>query len=187
MTTDVFLWVDAFDLHPWERTREISKESHRLLVDSLREYPLLHLRVALQYTARALVAFGTGEGFDNDAVPWVEPQIARIAPGDLPAYRAARQQSNRLPVTALRAVHTTVAWSLCAITLVVVALSIRKGRAGFTDASERFLAFVVAAIVINAVLTGNLSGINDRYGSRLFWLLGVALFAYVDRRRVAER
>jgi hypothetical protein len=38
-----------------------------------------------------------------------------------------------------------------------------------------FVAFVFAALLLNAAISGNLSGIYDRYQSRLVWLVAVGM------------
>ena len=50
------------------------------------------------------------------------------------------------------------------------------------DASVRYLAFILVALLINATLSANLSGVYDRYQSRVVWLLGVGLWCCVASR-----
>jgi hypothetical protein len=183
MAGDTFLWVDGMGVRPWEQTAAVSKESHRLLVDSLREHPAMHLRVAFEYSVLALAAFRTGEGLDDEAVPLVEAQIARFVPNDVARYRAARQQANALPVSSLRAVHTPIGWLLLALTLGVLGASVRRWRTAFRDPAIRFVAFAATAVLLNALLAGNLSGLSNRYGARVFWLLAVGLWGYASRPR----
>ncbi len=173
MGPDELLWVDKLGLDPWMRTEEVKRETRRLLLDSLRDVPWLHVRVAVTYTLRTLARFGTGEGLDSDAAPLVEAQIARFAPGDLPAFRAAKQQANAVPVASLRVLHTPTGWLLMAIACVLIA------RGSFQDRSVRFLCFVFAALLINAALSGNLAGIYDRYQSRLVWMLAIGVWGHL--------
>jgi len=177
MTPDELLWVDKLGLDPWVRMEEVKRETRRLLLDSLQDAKGLHLRVAVSYTLRTLARFGTGEGLDADAAPLVEAQIARFAPGDLPAFRAAKQQANAVPVASLRALHTPSGWLLFALGLVVVA------RGPFQDKSVRFLCFVFAALLINAALSGNLAGVYDRYQARLVWLLAIGVLGHLTFKR----
>ncbi len=176
MPADDFLWVDRLDLHPWENADAIRVESRRLFRDSLREHPLLHARVFIEYTVAALFAVGTGEGLDGEAQYLVEPQIARYAPRDVAAYRAARQQFSAVPLAAIRGIQTPIAIALVAVGAVALAVLSLRGRI-FRDPASRFLAFSCAALVLNAVLTGNISGVHDRYGARLAWIVAVALWA----------
>ncbi len=174
MGPDQLLWVDKLGLEPWKHTVEIKREAHRLLFDSLREQPALHLRVAVRYTLRTLTHFATGEGLDADALPLIDAQIARYAPRDLPGYRAAKQQDNAIPVLSLRALHTPIAWILLALGLAVVATASSLDGKG-----ARFLWFVLAALFFNAALSGNLAGVYDRYQSRLMWLLALGVWGHL--------
>lgn len=178
MTADEFLWDDKLDLDPWHHPRPIAREAHRLLDDSLVEHPAMHVRVALSYGARQLFRFQTGEGLDADAVPLIEPRIAEFSPGDLPAYRNARQQANAIPVAALRRVHTPV--GAAALLLGIAFLAVARFPSLLSPRLDRAVRFVSAlwtVLVINAVLAGNLSGVTDRYGSRLVWLMVFAMLA----------
>jgi hypothetical protein len=181
MSTDEFLWVDKLHIEPWLHEREIKREARRLLRDSLIEHPIQHLQVAVRYTAAVLARFRTGEGLDADAAYLIEPQIARYAPGDLPRYRAARQQASALPVETLRAIHTPIGWALLGASLFLVGAAFFGARRAQLSVPARYLAFVLAALFINAALSANLSGIYDRYQSRIMWLLGVGLWAWMGR------
>ncbi len=175
MSVDELLWVDKLGLHPWEHPREIAREAQRMLHDSLREHPALHLRVAVDYTLRVLSRFRTGEGLDGDARPVIEQQIERFVPHDLAAFRAARQQSDEIPVGLLRSLHTPVGWVLLVVGAFVLVLGASAGRTSFTHRGVSFVAFAFAALLLNAAISGNLSGVYDRYESRLVWLLALGL------------
>ena len=177
MSTDELLWVDALDLRPWENPAAVSGEVSRLLRDSLREEPLLHARVALVSTLQALGRFATGEGLDADARALIEAQLQKLAPFDLPSFAASRQQRGAIAVAQLRALHTPVGWSLIAAALFVLAHWARHRYAGTPEL--RFLAFVFSAWLLNAVLCANLSGVYDRYESRMLWLFGLGLLACI--------
>jgi hypothetical protein len=173
MATDELLWVDALDLQPWERPVAVSHEVSRLLNDSLREAPLLHAQVALSSTLRVLGRFATGEGLDSDARPLIAQHLRTVAPRDLPAFLASRQQHDAIAVAALRQVHTPIGWVL--ITCALFGLARWLCHGGLGSPELRFIGFAALAWVLNAVLSGNLSGIYDRYESRLVWLFGVWL------------
>ena len=175
MSVDDLLWADKLELHPWQRSREIAQETQRMLRDSLREQPALHLQVAIEYTLRALGRFRTGEGLDADARPLIEAQLARFAPDDLPGFRSARQQANQIPVDQLRTLHTPVGWLLLSLGSLVLLLAALAGRSSFAQRGVCFIAFVFAALLLNAAISGNLSGIYDRYQSRLVWLVALGL------------
>jgi hypothetical protein len=176
MASDELLWVDALGLQPWQHPAAVSREVSRLLRDSLREVPLLHAQVALLSTLRALGRFATGEGLDGDARPEIEPHLQKLAPGDVQGFAASRQQRDAIAVAQLRQLHTPIGWALIALALGALARSLQ--RTALATPLLRFLAFVAAAWLLNAVLSANLSGIFDRYESRLLWLFGLGLSAW---------
>jgi hypothetical protein len=183
MGTDQLLWVDALDIKPWEHPAAVSGEVSRLLRDSLREAPLLHLKVALVSTLQVLGRFATGEGLDPDARELIEAQLQKVAPGDLASFAASRQQRSGIAITKLRELHTPVGWALIAFALFALGRWARHRQLGTPEL--RFLAFVFTAWLLNAVLSANLSGIYDRYQSRLLWLFGLGLLAWIRLPKLA--
>jgi hypothetical protein len=185
MSTDRFLWVDALDIYPWERREPIARETKRLLKDSLLEHPGMHLQVAASYTLRVLGRFATGEGLDSDARDLVEPQVAAYAPRDLQAYRAAKQQHDAIPVATIQRVHGPFGWLMLALACALCAAAALPKLAWMrSDPAVQFTAFVLAAYVVNAALSANLSGIYDRYESRIVWLLLLGPWAFWLKRRL---
>lgn len=182
--TDQLLWVDVLDIEPWQNPAAVSSEVSRLLKDSLRELPLLHAQVALDSTLRVLGRFATGEGLDGDARELIEAHMQKLAPGDVSAFVASRQQRDAIAVAKLRQLHTPIGWAMIAFALVALTRWARRDDLGTSEL--RYGAFVVLAWVLNAVLSANLSGIYDRYESRLLWLFGVWLLASL-RLPTAER
>jgi hypothetical protein len=176
MHVDAFLWNDKLDFSPFEREDAIRQEALRLLRDSLLEEPWLHVKVAARYTFKAFFAFETGIGLDGASADAVAPTIERHFPGDLAAYRAARQQRAVLPIGTLRALHTPVAYALLVAVTALLAHSALRERPWTARESTRLIAFSFVALVVNAILCGNLSGINDRYGARVLWLLALGVF-----------
>lgn len=175
MSTDELLWVDKLDIQPWEHPAAVSGEVSRLLRDSLREVPLMHARAALLSTLQVLRRFETGEGLDSDARAAIEPQLQKLAPADLHAFHSSRQQRDAIAVAHIRQLHTPIGWALIAVALLALVRWTRQQELG--TAELRFLSFVALAWFLNAVLSANLSGIYDRYESRLLWLFGLWLLA----------
>ena len=182
--TDQLLWVDVLDLKPWDNPAAVSGEVSRLLKDSLREAPLLHAQVALESTLRVLGRFATGEGLDGDARELIETHMQKLAPGDVSAFVASRQQRDAIAVTKLRQLHTPIGWAMIVFALAALTRWARRNDLG--TAELRYGAFVVLAWFLNAALSANLSGIYDRYESRLLWLFGVWLLASI-KLPAAER
>jgi hypothetical protein len=93
---------------------------------------------------------------------------------------ASRQQRDAIALEPLRRLHTPVGWALIALTLGVLARG--TWRKQLASVALRFVAFVVLAWLWNAVLSANLSGVYDRYESRLVWLFALALTPWLKAR-----
>ncbi len=117
-------------------------------------------------------------------VPWrgspgPEPVIARFFPWEHAAYRHAAQAEGRLQHQAgvLAPVEVAFAWLGLALLL---ALIVRPPR---RDAAWVLCVLVLAAVLGNAVITAGLSGVEDRYESRIAWLLPFTAAAVVAMRQ----
>ena len=89
-----------------------------------------------------------------------------FAPRVLEKFTESKQFQEQLPIATLRTVSNIV---LAMSVLVIVLFMVLRWR------SERVLVqcifVVVAAILVNDFVTGALSAVHDRYGSRVMWLL----------------
>jgi hypothetical protein len=186
MNTDELLWVDRLDIEPWEHPAAVSNEVSRLLKDSLREEPLLHVRVALVSTLRVLARFGTGEGLDGDARERIEEHMVKLVPADVRAFAASRQQRDGIDVSLLRRVHTPIGWMLIAAALLSLWRWFRTPAGDAATPELRFVTLLVCAWLLNGVLSANLSGVYDRYESRMLWLFGLWLAAWFELPKLAR-
>ncbi len=177
--SDDFLWRGDSPLYRIGGPKAISNEAGAIIVDAVREEPLMVLRTAAANTIDQLAMFETGDGLQ----PWpnsVTPVIHR----DLPAaeartYDAALQTRGLLRVPRwMELLHTIAepASALGTLICLVVALRRRHAVAGLCAA-------VLVCLIANAVITGVLSGPHGRYESRVAWLPGVAMVAAVTALR----
>lgn len=121
--------------------------------------------------------------------PWPEapgpaPVIARFFPArELRAYRASLQSAGRMPALASigAPVQVACAWAGLAALVWLVATA-RRERTGWT-----FCVLVLAAVLANAFITASLSGVEDRYESRIAWLMAFAPAAVLAARVHARR
>lgn len=127
--------------------------------------------------------FATGDGLN----PWPEtvtPWISRdFPPAEFAAYRAARQSRGELSVPpSLRWLHQAAAWAGLAGCAALAVLGHRRRHllGGFAVA-------LLFGVLVNAAITGGLSGPHDRYQSRVIWLpLALVLLALLRRRTAAR-
>jgi hypothetical protein len=151
-------------------------EDQRIIVDSLKRYPLLHLRMAAIDSVQQFFAFKTGDGIESQE--WIlRPQIGRLMPGQLPAYLSARQQKGQIRFRILNMVHVTVGM----LSLLALAVLLQQAWVRRHWEQGLFPALVLAALIGNAIICGTVSNVHDRYQSRLIWLPTLA--ALVGRIR----
>jgi hypothetical protein len=84
----------------------------------------------------------------------------------LEKFTASKQYNEQLPVATLRTVSNIV---LALSVLVILVFMVSRWRSERTLIQCIFV--VVAAILVNDFVTGALSAVHDRYGSRVIWLL----------------
>jgi hypothetical protein len=158
-------------------------EARRIVLDSLRDYPLRHVTAAVEGTLSQAVMVKTGDFL----TPWnshTRAMLKKYAPGAYPTFAAARQQQADFNFTGINAVHVPVALGAMA-GLVVVVLLAWRGR--WPRRHAAFALTLLVALLGNAVICGALSNPHDRYQSRLAALAPLALIiAVLGRRRPAE-
>jgi hypothetical protein len=180
-----FLWnpnSPFYRLGMWEW--EGSKaEASRILIGTLRAYPGAHLVAAVRYTARQLVAIWTLDGLESYiGKPYVDDTLRVQRPDLYPRFRAARQQRGTLHADALATMHQVVASGAALASLWLLGAAWRRRSSVALDARFGFHIMVWVALVCNAALCGNLSGVFDRYQARLVWLLPLAVVVSVEEQ-----
>ncbi|MBN9564017.1 MAG: hypothetical protein J0H14_25320 [Alphaproteobacteria bacterium] len=162
--SDRFLWSANSPLQRAGGARLISAESDAIIAAALRDEPGREARAFAINALSQLTRFATGDGLD----PWpatVRPVIARaFLPAELAAYDAARQSRGELAIPAsLQALHRSAAVAgligCCALLLV-------RRR----DPVALAAVAILLALLGNAIITGGLSAVHDRYQARLIWL-----------------
>jgi hypothetical protein len=156
-----------FKLGGFEGTR---KESTRIIIDSLKRYPMLNVEMALLDGASQFLSFRTGDQ--------VEPQqwalrsvFAAFTSNQVKGYVAARQQRGFLKFRDLNLVHVPVGYVSLFGLIGLFGIAIWRRD----EDVAVFAAFVLAGLLANAFICGALSNPHDRYQSRLIWTATFAL------------
>lgn len=168
---DVWLWDAQSPLWKMGGWEGFEDEGRRIIFDSIRQYPGLHLRAATTGALSQLVMVETGDYL----TPWTwhtHGILEKYAPRWYAAFLAARQQQADFDFTWLNAAHVPIALAATAGLLGAVLLT--RGRRVRRSAAA-FALIVVIAFLGNAVICGVLSNPHDRYQSRLIWLAPLAL------------
>jgi hypothetical protein len=167
---DAWLWGPDSAFHAQGGFAGSQAEDQRIIVDSVKRYPFLQLKMAIYDSVLQFFMFKTGDGIESQE--WIlKPGIQRMMPGQLHAYLRARQQHNSIRFKDLNMLHVTVGMlSLLGLGLLLNHAVIRRR---WDEATLPGL--VLLALIGNAIICGTFSNPHDRYQSRLIWLPTLAL------------
>jgi hypothetical protein len=155
-------------------------EDGRIIVESLKRYPAMHLRAAVSDSLLQFVQFKTGDGIEPQ-LSILEPNFQRIIPRQVPAYLEARQQRGLIRFKTLNLIHVPVgAMSVLGLLLLLQHAAVRRSWE-----AASLPALVLLGLIGNAVICGTFSNPHDRYQSRIVWLPTLVLLLAVTRDRRA--
>jgi hypothetical protein len=179
---DVFLW-GANGI--WQNTddesaQRLTQEEMPFVLATLRAYPRQQLARSAIAFWQQLAVFGL---YDLDASDVVSDEYDSVFPGGRPHYLRSRQAQNTLPLEFFTSVGN---WAIIVSILMICALAPllwRKRSARLVGLTVVILSTVIA----NALVTGPLSMVEDRFQSRVIWLLsflaGLFVMVWLDRRQ----
>ncbi|MEO8300814.1 MAG: hypothetical protein ABI608_03420 [Rhizomicrobium sp.] len=181
-SANAWLWGARSDFRAMGGFDNLSqqREEHRIMVESLKRYPVLHLRAAVTDSVVQFLQFKTGDGIEPQQ--WIaEPNFQRVIPAQIPAYREARQQRGLIRFKTLNLIHVPVgAMSVLGLLLLLQHAAVRRDWDGGLLA-----ALVLLGLIGNAIICGTFSNPHDRYQSRIVWLPSLVLLLAVVRDRRA--
>ena len=182
--TDAFLWGDDSILQKAgpEGAKRMRDEEAGFALATLRTYPREQLSSSAANFWQQLTAFGLWDLGPNG---WVPQVFDHALPGQLRRYLESRQARDVLPLDLFTSVHNWTVIAALVIAGVCAPLSWRWRRPRLAGLSV-VIAFTVVA---NALVTGALSSVEDRYEARVIWLVpllaGLLLFdLLINRGRV---
>jgi hypothetical protein len=176
-----FLW----DLNGiWQTASPATRERLRqeevpFVLATLRTYPREELLISATNFWHQLISFDLGDYGPNR---WVLDVFEKVLPGARAHYLVTRQAQDALPDDfSTSAQNWAVLISLLLIgTLMPLIWRHRKPRL------VSLTAVIVFMVIANALVTGVLSGVEDRYQSRVIWLMpllaGLFVLEWLDHR-----
>ncbi len=174
-SSDHFLWQADSPFYRMGHPREYAAEAADIVAETLRRHGRWQFGRFVDNAIAQLKSFKTGPAMDF--APWVGtpgPQsvIEAYLPRDREAFLAARQAMGTLDLLPpLRDLHVVVIQASAPLALIALFLfALRGERPGVI-----LVLAIFAAILGNAVLSGGLSAVHDRYTARLAWLLPLAV------------
>lgn len=177
---DDFLWRTDGPVARAGGAKLVSTDADGIIAAALRSEPGTELFAAIDNTLSQLGSFASGDGLK----PWpatVGPVIERDFPHrEFAAYTSARQSRAGLVVPGpLQALHAATALAGVAGCCVLLLTSRTDLRA--------LAATVLLVLLVNALVTGALSGPHDRYQSRVMWLPPLVAMLGLASLRPAKR
>jgi hypothetical protein len=169
-SADAYLWAPDSPFNKLGRFYGYESEYRIIVAESLERHPLQSIGTGLWDSFRQLLMFRTGDGVTPQE--WVlEPEFRNFMPRQYKAYMGARQQRGILRFDAVNVVHYPLA-VLAQVWLAVVFWKAVKRRRWNLAALP---AFLLLALLGNALVCGLFSGPHDRYQSRLVWVASLAV------------
>jgi hypothetical protein len=144
--------------------KEMRQEEMAFVLAIARAYPGEQLAKSMMAFWRQLQTFGIE---DLDPSTWVADQFDEVLPAERGHYLASRQARNALHIEGFTALQI---WAVRSFLIATIALLLLVRR--HLSPQLIGLSIVVVFIVIaNAFVTGTMSMVDERYGSRVIWML----------------
>ena len=163
---DDFLWVPTgiFATATATEKQQLRREEMPLVFATMRAFPVAQLRASLQNAWEQFLDIDIAD-FGNST--WMEGSLDTVMPGSEARYRRSLQSRSAVPSDFFSDLAEWVAGISILVVLGMIPL-LWRWRAW------RLLGMVfivLPALVLNAMFTGALSGIDARYQARVVWLI----------------
>lgn len=169
-TADSFLWGPYTPFNRIGRFYGPRAEYEFLISESLKRYPLEILGSGLWDSLRQFFMVRTGDGITP--AEWVLNQgFASFMPAQSRAYLEARQQDGLVRFVGVNVVHVPLAFGA----LIWLFFALRQALLRRQWGRAVLPAYVLIALIGNAMVCGMFSGPHDRYQSRVIWIAPFAL------------
>lgn len=166
MDTDDFLWAPD---GVWQRASEQTKarlreEETALVLGTLRDYPREQLSKSAENFWHQLITFDLSLFHPND---WVSHEFDSILPHQRSVYLQCRQARDALPDQLFTSIQ------LCTVIVSILLIAVCTSRM-WSRRSPRLAGLslvIVSTVIANAFVTGILSMVENRFQSRVIWLI----------------
>jgi len=152
--------------------KELRHEEMPFVLATVRAYPREQFSKSMMAFWQQLQTLGIE---DLDPSTWVAEQFDEVLPGARAHYLASRQARNTLHIEGFTAFHI---WVICAFLVVMIVFVPLLWR----RVSPRLIGLSIVAVFIviaNALVTGTMSMVDERYGSRVIWLIPFVVGLFV--------
>ncbi len=182
---DSFLWGDDA---PYETASDDERAQYEaqdlpFFLATIRAYPREQLQRSATNFSGQLLAFGL---YDFDSSDWTLGQFNETIPATRASYLRSREAHDALPLDQLTDIQF---WTIILSLTIIAGLTVLRWR----RQPRRLwgLALVVFSMVtLNALLTGVLSIVDERYQCRVIWLIpllaGVSVLDWLEHRTAGQ-
>ena len=182
---DEFLWgADGIYQNASEdEMKHFSMEEIPFVLATLRAYP------RQQFSRSAANFWGqlTDFGFEDlDASSWVLDEFATVLPRARSSYVGSLQARNALPLELLTSIQNWTVLASLAVIAIFAPLLWRRHSPRLNGLSV----VIVSIVVANALVTGAISMVEDRFECRIIWLApflaGICVLDWLNQRKQAK-
>lgn len=159
-----------------------SVEAGLIVRGIIREYPVDFAKECIRQTFWQFISFKTTDTAEPYGAHFIARTIYVLFPADWNWFRNSAQWSGQLLRLSdkLEPWHIAVFWLCLTGNLLFVLLARPLGRVG------QFFCMGLLMLICNAMVTGSLAGVFDRYQSRAAWLMPLC-FVFYTREFFAEK
>jgi hypothetical protein len=164
--TDDFFWAadGIWQTASEQKRQRLREEEIPLVLATLRAYPRQQLSASLANFWHQLITFDLSLFHPND---WVSQMFDRVLPDERSSYLESRQAGDALPY----ALFTSVQNLTVIASLVLIGVSVPQMWSRRPPRLFGLAVVIVSAVIGNAFVTGILSMVENRFQSRVIWLL----------------
>ena len=167
---NAWLWGENSLFHREGGFAQSQTQDDRMIAASVERYPWMNVKAALYDSVLQFFEFQTGDGIESQ-VNILRPALTHTSPHQLPAYLAARQQTQRIRFKTLNMIHVTV--GMLSVLGLLLLLNHALLRRRWNELPLPGL--VLIGLIGNAIICGTFSNPHDRYQSRVMWLPALVL------------
>jgi hypothetical protein len=178
---DSFLWGDnaPYQTASEEEQAKFEQQDTPFFLATIRAYPCQQFQRSAANFGQQLVTFGL---YDFDSSEWTLGQFDQTIPSSRANYIRSREAHDTLPLDALSSIQF---WTIILSLAIIVGLALLRWR----RLSRPLLGLalvILSMVVLNALLTGTLSIVDERYQCRVIWLIpllaGVFTVDWLEQR-----
>ena len=183
--SDQFLWADdgVWKTSSSHAQEQMLNEEIPFALATLRTYPRAQLSKSASNFWQQLSTFEIG--FDPNH--WMVQQFDEVLPSGKARFLQSRQAANDLPFDFLSMIQN---WTVVVSLALIVIFGILLWRR-WTPRLAGLALVIIPAVLANAFVTGVLSTVEDRYQSRVVWLIpflaAALIFAWIAGAQAARQ